>query len=58
MIIMNKHTGYASAGIPELARWLRWPAFVSDGWSLFDARQFGGIRGLRYGTLGTPFQGR
>ena len=58
VIIMNNHPGYASAGIPELARRLRAPAFVFDSWGLFDPRQFGGIRGLRYGTVGTPFQGR
>ena len=58
VIVMNNHPGYASAGIPELARRLRAPAFVFDSWSLFDPRQFAGIRGLRYGALGTPFQGR
>jgi UDP-N-acetyl-D-mannosaminuronic acid dehydrogenase len=58
VIIMNNHAGYASAGIPELARRLRAPAFMFDSWSLFDARQFAGIHGLRYGTLGSPFQGQ
>lgn len=58
VIIMNNHTGYASAGIPELARRLRAPAFVFDSWSLFDVRQFAGTHGLRYGTLGSPFQGQ
>jgi UDP-N-acetyl-D-mannosaminuronic acid dehydrogenase len=57
VIIMNNHSGYASAGIPELARRLRVPGFVFDSWSLFDARQFAGTNGLRYGTLGSPFQG-
>jgi UDP-N-acetyl-D-mannosaminuronic acid dehydrogenase len=57
VVIMNNHPGYASAGIPALARRLRAPAFVFDSWSLFDPRQFGGIRGLCYGTVGTPFQG-
>jgi len=58
VVIMNNHAEYASAGIPELARRLRAPAFVFDSWSLFDARQFGGIRGLRYGALGIPFEGQ
>jgi UDP-N-acetyl-D-mannosaminuronic acid dehydrogenase len=58
VIIMNNHAGYVSAGIPELARRLRPPAFVFDSWSLFAGRQFESIPRLRYATLGSPFQGR
>ena len=58
VIIMNNHAGYATAGIPELARRLRPPAFVFDSWSLFDGRQFESVPRLRYATLGSPFQGR
>ena len=56
VIIMNNHPGYLKAEIPALARRLRPPALVFDSWSLFDVQQFRGIPGLRYATVGSPFQ--
>ena len=57
-IIMNNHAGYLTAGVPALARRLKRPAFVFDSWSLFEARQFESVAGLRYAALGSPFEGR
>jgi UDP-N-acetyl-D-mannosaminuronic acid dehydrogenase len=56
VIIMNNHAGYSSVGIPELARRLRPGAFLFDSWSMFEARQFASIPGLRYAALGSPFE--
>ena len=57
-VIMNNHAGYLTSGIPELALRLKRPAFLFDSWSLFEARQFESVPGLRYGALGSPFEGR
>jgi UDP-N-acetyl-D-mannosaminuronic acid dehydrogenase len=57
-IIMNNHPGYLTAGVPELARRLKRPAFVFDSWSLFEAHQFESVAGVRYAALGSPFEGR
>ena len=58
VIIMNNHAAYAGAGIVELARRLRPPAFLFDSWSLFEAGHFASVPGLRYAALGSPFEGR
>jgi UDP-N-acetyl-D-mannosaminuronic acid dehydrogenase len=57
-IIMNNHAGYLTAGVPELARRLKRPAFVFDSWSLFEAHQFESVAGVCYAALGSPFEGR
>ena len=55
VIIMNNHPRYRTADVPALARRLRAPAVLFDGWGLFDIRDFRQVAGLRYAPLGAPF---
>jgi UDP-N-acetyl-D-mannosaminuronic acid dehydrogenase len=56
VVIANNHPQYLQAGVPGLAARLQHPAFLLDAWSLFQAGDFRGVGGLRYGALGSPFE--